>query len=214
MKARHMQFEGDKGAFAKAFIQAQGNMEAITKDNENGGFKGSKYADLATVVDAIVPALNKAGIAVLQSPAFDGEMVTITTTLLHESGASVTSDLKLRPSKADPQGVGSAITYGRRYSLLAVAGVAPEDDDGNAASGPPQNAKKPAPKVPEPSPAAVDAAKLAIGLCETPEALEGWLTMNGDAIRQYCDSDRAQIRAAVQAHKAGFAKEPAREIFE
>ena len=209
-----MQFEGDKGAFAKAFIAAQGTIEAIKKDNENGGFKGSKYADLATVVAAIVPAMNKAGIAVLQSPAFDGEMVTITTTLLHESGASVTSDLRLRPSKVDPQGIGSAITYGRRYSLLAVAGVAPEDDDGNAASGPPANNQKPAPKAPEGSPAAVSAAKMAIGLCETPEALEGWLTANGDAIRQYCDSDRAQIRAAVQARKAAFAKEPAREIFE
>jgi hypothetical protein len=95
-----------------------------------------------------------------------------------------------------------------------MAGVAPEDDDGNAASGPPQNAKKPAPKGPEPSPAAVEAAKLAIGLCETPEALGDWAEMNGDAIRQYCDSDRAQIRAAVQARKASFAKEPAREIFE
>lgn len=145
-----MQFDGDKVAFSKAFIQAQSNMEAITKENKNDAFKGSKYADLATVVAAIVPAMNKAGIAVLQSPAFDGEMVTITTTLLHESGATVTSDLKLRPSKSDPQGVGSAITYGRRYSLLAVAGVAPEDDDGNAASGPrqPTNEPKAAPKPP------------------------------------------------------------------
>jgi hypothetical protein len=145
-----MQFDGDRSAFAKAFITAQGTIEAIKKDNENGGFKGSKYADLATVVAAIVPAMNKAGIAVLQSPAFDGEMVTITTTLLHESGATVTSDLRLRPSKSDPQGVGSAITYGRRYSLLAVAGVAPEDDDGNAASGPrqPTNEPKAAPKPP------------------------------------------------------------------
>jgi len=210
-----MQFDGDRSAFAKAFITAQGTIEAIKKDNENGGFKGSKYADLATVVAAIVPAMNKAGIAVLQSPAFDGEMVTITTTLLHESGATVTSDLRLRPSKIDPQGIGSAITYGRRYSLLAVAGVAPEDDDGNAASGPPANNQKPAPKAPEGSPAAVSAAKMAIGLCDSPEALEGWLTANGDAIRQYCDSDRAQIRAAVQAHKMALGqRNVAREIFE
>lgn len=208
-----MQFEGDKGAFAKAFIQAQKAMEAVTKANLNPAFK-QKYADLAAVVEAVVPALNAAGIAVLQSPAFDGEMVTVTTTLLHDSGASLTSDLRLRPSKTDPQGVGSAITYGRRYSLLAVAGVAPEDDDGNAASGPREAAKKQAPQGPQESPAAVTAAKVAIGLCETPEALEGWLTANGDAIRQYCDSDRAQIRAAVQARKADFAKEPAREIFE
>ncbi len=144
-----MQFDGDRVTFAKAFIQAQGKMEAITKASENPAFK-SKYADLSAVLEAIVPALNKAGIAVLQSPAFDGEMVTVTTILIHESGASVTSDLKLRPSKLDPQGIGSATTYGRRYSLLALAGVAPEDDDGNAASGPrqPTNEPKAAPKPP------------------------------------------------------------------
>jgi hypothetical protein len=146
-----MQFDGDRVTFAKAFIQAQGKMEAITKASENPAFK-SKYADLSAVLEAIVPALNKAGIAVLQSPAFDGEMVTVTTILIHESGASVTSDLKLRPSKLDPQGIGSATTYGRRYSLLALAGVAPEDDDGNAASGPRQQPVNQTPPKEAPKP--------------------------------------------------------------
>ena len=144
-----MQFDGDRSVFAKAFIQAQKSMEAVTKGRDNPAFK-SKYAELSAVLEAIVPALNAAGIAVLQSPAFDGEMLTVTTLLIHESGASVVSDLKLRPSKLDPQGIGSATTYGRRYSLLALAGVAPEDDDGNAASGPRQapNEPKAAPKPP------------------------------------------------------------------
>lgn len=141
-------WEGDRAPFAKAFIKAQQATEAVKKAASNPAFK-SKYADLSEVVEATVPALNSAGIGVMQAPAFDGEMVSIETVLMHESGSSVTCVLKLRPSKMDPQGVGSAITYGRRYSLLAMTGAAPEDDDGNAASGPrePKQQPKPTPPV-------------------------------------------------------------------
>ena len=140
-------WDGDRATFAKAFVAAQMATDAVKKAATNPAFK-SKYADLSEVVEAVVPALNKAGIGVMQFPEFDGEWVSVTTTLMHESGASVTGTLRLRPSKADPQGVGSAITYGRRYSLLAMTGAAPEDDDGNSASGPrekaaPQEAPKP-----------------------------------------------------------------------
>jgi hypothetical protein len=128
-------WEGERAPFAKAFVAAQMATEAVKKASTNPAFR-SKYADLAGVVEAVVPALNAAGIGVIQSASNDGEMVGITTTLLHESGSSVTGTLHLRPSKSDPQGVGSAITYGRRYSLLAMTGAAPEDDDGQAASGP------------------------------------------------------------------------------
>lgn len=128
-------WEGERAPFAKAFIAAQKSTEAVKKAATNPAFK-SKYADLSEVVEATIPALNAAGIGVIQSPGYDGELVTIETVFLHESGASCTGVLRLRPSKADPQGVGSAITYGRRYSLLAMTGAAPEDDDGNAASRP------------------------------------------------------------------------------
>lgn len=130
-----MTWEGERGPFAKAFVAAQKATEAVKKASTNPAFK-SKYADLAGVVEAVVPALNDNGIAVLQSPAFDGECVALTTTLLHESGSSVSSTLRMRPTKLDPQGIGSAVTYARRYALLAMSGAAPEDDDGNAASGP------------------------------------------------------------------------------
>lgn len=140
-------WDGDRATFAKAFVAAQMATEAVKKAASNPAFK-SKYADLSEVVEAVVPALNKAGIGVMQFPEFDGEWVGVTTTLMHESGASVTGTLRLRPSKSDPQGVGSAVTYARRYSLLAMTGAAPEDDDGNSASGPrqqpaPQEAPKP-----------------------------------------------------------------------
>lgn len=126
-------WEGERGPLAKAFVAAQKATESIKKAATNPAFK-SKYADLAHVVEGVIPALNDAGVGVLQFPSFDGELVGVTTTLLHESGASITATLHLRPTKSDPQGVGSAITYARRYSLLAITGSAPEDDDGNAAS--------------------------------------------------------------------------------
>lgn len=142
-------WDGDRAPLAKAFVAAQKATESVKKAASNPAFK-SKYADLAHVVEGVIPALNNAGVGVLQFPAFDGEFVSVTTTLLHESGSSVTATLALRPSKTDPQGVGSAITYGRRYSLLAMTGAAPEDDDGNAASGPRQEA--PEAKRVEPKP--------------------------------------------------------------
>jgi len=135
VSAWDLTWDGDRGPLAKAFVAAQMATEAVKKAASNPAFR-SKYADLAHVVEAVVPALNENGIAVIQSPSYDGELVRVTTTLLHESGASVTGVLGLKPSKADPQGVGSAITYGRRYSLLAMTGAAPGDDDGNAASQP------------------------------------------------------------------------------
>jgi len=128
-------WEGARAPFAKAFIAAQKATEAVKKASTNPAFK-SRYADLAVVVEAVIPALNESGIAVIQSPSFDGDLVSVTTVLLHESGSSVTGTLSMRPTKMDPQGVGSAITYARRYALLAMAGAAPEDDDGQAASQP------------------------------------------------------------------------------
>ena len=128
-------WEGDRAPLAKAFVAAQKATEAVKKASTNPAFK-SRYADLAAVVEAVIPALNASGIAVIQSPSFDGDLVSVTTTLIHESGSSVSGTLSMRPTKMDPQGVGSAVTYARRYALLAMTGAAPEDDDGQAASAP------------------------------------------------------------------------------
>ena len=137
-------FHGDDLAtFFTAMAAAQGDMGAVLKDAVNPHFK-SKYADLATVCDAVIPALNKHGIAVIQAPAMNGNRVTLETILAHKGGAYMRTVLEIAPTKTDPQGVGSAITYARRYALQSVAGVAPEDDDGNAASQP---AKKNASQV-------------------------------------------------------------------
>lgn len=123
-----------RAELAKAMVAAQQSLGLVAKSRDNTYFE-SRYADLATVLDAVLPALNGAGISLMQAPGGDGEgNVTLTTTLLHESGEWMESTLTMRPTKSDPQGVGSAITYARRYAALAVAGAAPEDDDGNAAS--------------------------------------------------------------------------------
>lgn len=129
-------FQGDNlAALFASMVAAQGDMGTVLKDAVNPHFK-SKYADLATVCDAVIPALNKHGIAVIQAPGMNGPRVTVETILAHKNGAMMRTILELTPTKADPQGVGSAITYARRYALQSVAGVAPEDDDGNAASQP------------------------------------------------------------------------------
>ena len=138
---------------AVALAKAQGEMKNPPKDSINPHFK-SKYADLATVRDTVMPTLNKNGLSVLQLPCECDGVPALTTLLMHDSGEWVETTIQLR-GKMDPQGVGSALTYMRRYTLQSIAGVAAdEDDDGNAASRPHQ---QPAPaKQPQPQPAIKD----------------------------------------------------------
>lgn len=124
---------GPLGHFALALSKAQGMIKGAAKDSENPHFK-SKYADLASVWEACREALAKNEIAVVQPVTGGPETITISTMLIHSSGESLCSSFTIRPGKADAQGLGSAITYGRRYGLASMVGVAPEDDDGNAAS--------------------------------------------------------------------------------
>lgn len=124
---------------SKALVKFNGEVSKIEKDSKNPHFK-NKYASLDRIVDEIRPILQKHGLSVLQFPSGDGEKVTITTILLHESGEWIQSEpLTLVPVKKDPQGVGSATTYGRRYQLSAFLSLnTGEDDDGNEASTPPK----------------------------------------------------------------------------
>ncbi len=119
---------------AEALSKAQGAMRNAVKDSDNPFFK-SKYADLAAVSDACRAELSANGLAVVQLPMMrDGKMV-LEYVLMHSSGEFIASELEMTPVKSDPQGIGSAITYARRYTLGGLSGVATEDDDGNAASG-------------------------------------------------------------------------------
>lgn len=121
---------------AAALAKAQGQIEGAKKDSTNPHFKSS-YADLASVWDACRKALSSNGLSVAQGAESEDGRVGITTILMHASGQWMRSTLLMRPMKDDPQGIGSCVTYARRYALAAIVGVAPEDDDGNAASAKP-----------------------------------------------------------------------------
>lgn len=122
------------GELAGAMAKAQGEMRGAVKDADNPFFK-SKYADLAAVLDACREALSKNQIAVFQTTEPDSEGIIVVTTLAHSSGQWLRGKLRVRPQKNDPQAIGSAITYARRYSLAAIAGVAQVDDDAESAMG-------------------------------------------------------------------------------
>lgn len=120
-------------SLAEALSKAQGEIVGAKKDENNPFFK-SKYADLASVWDACRGPLSKHGLSVIQAPTrIDGDLVLLTV-LAHRSGEWVESEYPLRPVREDPQGMGSCLTYARRYALAALVGVYQIDDDGNDAS--------------------------------------------------------------------------------
>ena len=110
-------------------------MKGAQKKSTNPFFKSS-YADLHTCIEASFPHLTKHGLSVIQGNDGKPGEFYVTTMLLHESGQWVRSKLKMPITKADAQGIGSTITYGRRYGLSAICGIAQYDDDGNAVSHP------------------------------------------------------------------------------
>lgn len=119
-------------AMAKAFPEIEG----ATKDKNNPAFR-SKYADLGNVIDAIKPALSNHGLWFRQVTHRQDGGVCVETLICHESGEEVScGELFIPASKNDAHGYGSALTYCKRYSLQTAFGVAPDDDDGNAASKP------------------------------------------------------------------------------
>lgn len=136
---------------AAALVAFSGEVKTIEKDGTNPHFK-SAYTTLDHMIDETKPLLHKHGLTVMQFPGGDGEKVTVRTMILHESGEWIESEpLILKPTKLDPQGAGSAITYARRYSYAAALSLSlGDDDDGNSASQAPQ---KPAQSAPTSQPA-------------------------------------------------------------
>lgn len=119
---------------ASALVKAQRAFGPALKTNSNPHFR-SKYADLSACVEAVIDALTANGIF-LSQPTHECENgVLVETIFLHESGEMFSAGkLHVPATKHDAQGYGSALTYARRYSLMAACGIAPEDDDGNAAT--------------------------------------------------------------------------------
>jgi hypothetical protein len=119
---------------ASALVKAQKAFGPALKTATNPHFR-SKYANLSACIEAVIDALNENGIALLQQNHLCDNGVIVETVFLHESGESLhCGQLHVPASKHDAQGYGSALTYARRYSLMSACGIAPEDDDGNAAS--------------------------------------------------------------------------------
>lgn len=122
------------GQLAKALSQAQGQMQSAKRTSENPYFR-SRYADLSQLIDVARKPLADNGLAVSQLVVPQLEYAEIQTVLMHESGEWIASGIQLQPTKPDPQGMGSAITYARRYAYAAILGIASEDDDGECATG-------------------------------------------------------------------------------
>jgi len=130
---------------SEALVKAQGKFSSAIKDSTNPAFR-SKYADLTSVIAAMVPHLNSEGLAIMQHPSLEYKpvgdgveaYVTITTRIQHKSGQYMESDLSIPAvmrERFDAQSVGSAITYGCRYGLQSIGVLGREDDDGAQAVG-------------------------------------------------------------------------------
>lgn len=123
------------GELGKSLAAAQGELEDASKSSENPHFK-SRYADLAEVLQTIRPVLSKHGLSIIQTPGLYSKetgCVEVTTRLLHSSGEYIQDTLLVPVGQPNAQGVGGAVTYGRRYGAAAIVGISQEDDDGETA---------------------------------------------------------------------------------
>lgn len=136
---------------AAALAKAQAKIEGASKDATNPHFK-TKYSDLSACWAACRGPLSENGLSVVQIPSADGDIVSVRTLLLHSSGQSIEGVLTVRNlnTRNPSQGIGSCITYLRRYALCAFVGISPEDDDGEGAAD--SQPAKPAPRGDPPPP--------------------------------------------------------------
>jgi len=110
-------------------------MGGAVKSESNSFFK-SKYANLEEVIKVVKEQFSANGLSFVQFPVSGEGTAGVETIIMHESGEFISNQFLLKCSKSDPQGMGSAITYARRYGLQSACGIPSEDDDGNAASAP------------------------------------------------------------------------------
>jgi len=124
-----------KQKFIKSFLAAQKQMSAAAKDARNPHFK-NQYSTLESVIEAVKEPLNNNGIAFSHRNVVvsDGTM-SITLYFMHEEGYEEASSYSCVLKDTSPQGVAGAVTYAKRYSLMAACGIPSSDDDGETASG-------------------------------------------------------------------------------
>lgn len=191
---------------ASALAAAQAQMGKALKSANNPHFR-SKYADLASVMDACLPALNANGIAVVQPTVDDESGRYVETILIHgETGTELKCRVPLIVQKNDMQGYGSAVTYARRYGLMSMAGIAPEDDDGNAAAkaAPKGEDRKPA----GPPPEAIEAACNSLSEADSFDQLRAiWTGLPGPVrsiqkVEAVKDQRKAQLQRMAETDAA------------
>jgi hypothetical protein len=142
------------GRFAPAFVRVQAAIQPVIRGRTNPAFKGDRpvtYADLASILEEALPILAANGFGLMQFPSTENNQLALMSMLIHESGEFVSATMPLLLQKADPQGEGSAISYGRRYAACAILGIRTIDDDGNEASNR-TPAQRPAQRQPEAPP--------------------------------------------------------------
>ena len=177
--------------FATAFAKAQGMIENAKRDRENTFYK-SKFADLASVREAIREPLSANDLSLIQFPRTRDNGVEIETMILHKSGQFM-SEVSFWPAnKTDVHGLASALTYGRRQSAMAMLGVAPDDDDGNAAIVAAPAAVKPA--SPELFTAGIRAASFG-----QKNLTEWWNALSETDRNSLNSTQRAELKKAASA---------------
>jgi hypothetical protein len=202
------------GKIALAMSKAQGAMTGALKDADNPFFK-SKYADLGSVWDDCRTPLSMNEIAVFQMPSSRGDIVTVTTLLAHSSDQWIESELDMKSKDASPQGIGSAITYARRYALAAMAGVYQVDDDAEAAHG----RGKPAQKEPSTSAKLLASTfKASLKGGDDKKIAEVHRKANADDQALYAEAwwlltapERREIKAAIEREKVPNTNRASRE---
>jgi hypothetical protein len=189
-----------------ALAAAQMKMEGVKKDAKNDAFKRDgkalPYATLASVLEACLPALNESGIAVYQPTVDDEGGRYVETILAHVSGETLKCRVPLIVQKNDMQGYGSAVTYARRYGLMSMAGIAPEDDDGNAAAkaAPVTEDRHAKPKA-DPAKAIGEACAYLSGAADLPDLQARWQNLPtavkaDDRVKEAKDAAKASLQAA------------------
>lgn len=138
------------GKLSEALAKAQGEMKPASFDAQNPHFR-SKYATLASIMDACRGALSQNQIAVVQGTSVIEDRVIVTTMLVHASGEFISDQLSMNIIKDSPQAIGSAITYARRYSLASLVGVVSDEDDDAEAAMPKNQVKENTQKPAKPS---------------------------------------------------------------
>jgi hypothetical protein len=204
-----MEMSVEINELAAALSKAQGTMKAASKDAVNPHFKSS-YSTLASVWDAARGPLSMNGLSIVQGAHAEAERVAVTTVLMHTSGQWMRDTLTMAARDSSPQSIGSAVSYGRRYGLSAMVGVAPDDDDDGEANRPsngqsrwtrrderpkPQTTTPDRPITPAEKAELVEAARVAGW---TGEAVQTFITDNYGAWSKIQLSQFAQVMSALR----------------